>query len=234
MRGPAGADCAAQRVMKGIRAVTSPPGSHLDPGAAIHHLAHYRSTRPSRLTQVTQAEARAPQPHPVLSRSLKVSSAGAFREPSAGSIRRLARALCLPGTRQRTEDQNRHRRRHDGLRSVRFSSSRRARNPRKFEYARGPQARSRHLSHAPSAGPRLQAFLSGIDRTPRRTVDFVVDLNRRPRGEIRYLIRMESGCKLRRRHSSAAPARAAIELASGADFRHLSRRRASCPAISFS
>ena len=29
------------------------------------------------------------------------------------------------------------------------------------------------------AGPRLQAFLDGIDRSPKRTVDFVVDLNRR-------------------------------------------------------
>ena len=37
------------------------------------------------------------------------------------------------------------------------------------------------------------AFLQKIDRTPRRTVDFVVDLNRRLAGEIRYLIRMEPG-----------------------------------------
>src|SRR5258708_3077937 len=29
------------------------------------------------------------------------------------------------------------------------------------------------------AGPRLQAFLSAIDRTPRRTIDFAIDLNRR-------------------------------------------------------
>src|SRR5580704_9595854 len=39
------------------------------------------------------------------------------------------------------------------------------------------------------AGPRLQAFLSGIDRTPVRTVDFVVNLNQRLAGEIQYLIR---------------------------------------------
>ena len=43
------------------------------------------------------------------------------------------------------------------------------------------------------AGPRLQAFLDGIDRSPRRTVDFVVDLNRRLASEIKYLIRMETG-----------------------------------------
>ena len=43
------------------------------------------------------------------------------------------------------------------------------------------------------AGPRLQAFLNGIDRSPKRTVDFVVDLNSRLSREIKYLIRMEPG-----------------------------------------
>src|SRR5271165_931600 len=43
------------------------------------------------------------------------------------------------------------------------------------------------------AGPRLQAFLDGIDRSPKNTVDFVVDLNRRLAREIEYVIRMEPG-----------------------------------------
>ncbi len=43
------------------------------------------------------------------------------------------------------------------------------------------------------AGPRLKAFLDRIDRSPKRTVDFVVDLNRRVSQEIKYLIRMEPG-----------------------------------------
>jgi uncharacterized protein (DUF2126 family)/transglutaminase-like putative cysteine protease len=43
------------------------------------------------------------------------------------------------------------------------------------------------------AGPRLEAFLNGIDRSPKRTVDFVVDLNRRLAREIVYVIRMETG-----------------------------------------
>ena len=43
------------------------------------------------------------------------------------------------------------------------------------------------------AGPRLQAFLNRIDRSPKRTVDFVVDLNSRLSREIKYLIRMEPG-----------------------------------------
>jgi uncharacterized protein (DUF2126 family)/transglutaminase-like putative cysteine protease len=43
------------------------------------------------------------------------------------------------------------------------------------------------------AGPRLQAWLDGMPRSPQRTVDFVVDLNRRLSQEIKYLIRMEPG-----------------------------------------
>ncbi|CAH0445622.1 hypothetical protein LMG10661_01826 [Ralstonia syzygii subsp. syzygii] len=41
--------------------------------------------------------------------------------------------------------------------------------------------------------PRFAAFLAGIDRTPRRTIDFLVELNQRLQHEIRYLIRMEPG-----------------------------------------
>ncbi len=43
------------------------------------------------------------------------------------------------------------------------------------------------------AGPRLQAFLDGIDRSPARTVDFAVDLNRRLALQIGYVIRLEAG-----------------------------------------
>ena len=43
------------------------------------------------------------------------------------------------------------------------------------------------------AGPHLQKFLDRIDRSPKRTVDFVVDLNRRLANEIQYVIRMEPG-----------------------------------------
>jgi uncharacterized protein (DUF2126 family) len=43
------------------------------------------------------------------------------------------------------------------------------------------------------AGPLLAQRLAAIDRTPRRTVDFLVDLNRDLAAQIRYLIRMEPG-----------------------------------------
>jgi len=43
------------------------------------------------------------------------------------------------------------------------------------------------------AGPWLQAFLKGIDRAQKRTIDFVVDLNRRLSQEVKYVIRMQPG-----------------------------------------
>ena len=42
-------------------------------------------------------------------------------------------------------------------------------------------------------GPRLYEFLKTIDRTPRRVMDFLVDLNQRLMREIRYVIRLEPG-----------------------------------------
>src|ERR1700719_3797474 len=42
-------------------------------------------------------------------------------------------------------------------------------------------------------GPKLAAYLKTVDRKPRRAMDFLVALNQRLQGEIRYLIRMEPG-----------------------------------------
>ena len=44
-----------------------------------------------------------------------------------------------------------------------------------------------------SVGPRFAALLESIDRTPVRTIDFLVMLNQRVQHDIRYLIRMEPG-----------------------------------------
>src|SRR5579871_571777 len=46
---------------------------------------------------------------------------------------------------------------------------------------------------AEPVGPRLAAFLTSIPREPRRTVDFLVELNQRLQNQIRYVIRMEPG-----------------------------------------
>ena len=43
------------------------------------------------------------------------------------------------------------------------------------------------------AGPRLKELVASISREPRNIVDFLVELNRRLQGMIRYLIRMEPG-----------------------------------------
>jgi uncharacterized protein (DUF2126 family) len=43
------------------------------------------------------------------------------------------------------------------------------------------------------SGPRLREWVAAADRTPRRTIDFLVDLNRRLWGDIGYNIRMEPG-----------------------------------------
>jgi uncharacterized protein (DUF2126 family)/transglutaminase-like putative cysteine protease len=43
------------------------------------------------------------------------------------------------------------------------------------------------------AGPLLEQFLSSVDKTKQRTVDFVVNLNARLSREISYVIRMEPG-----------------------------------------
>jgi uncharacterized protein (DUF2126 family)/transglutaminase-like putative cysteine protease len=43
------------------------------------------------------------------------------------------------------------------------------------------------------AGPRLKEFVCSISRTPRTTIDFLVELNQRLQQLIRYVVRMEPG-----------------------------------------
>jgi uncharacterized protein (DUF2126 family)/transglutaminase-like putative cysteine protease len=42
-------------------------------------------------------------------------------------------------------------------------------------------------------GPRLNAWLAGVDRSPKATVDFLVELNQRLQRDVGYIIRMEPG-----------------------------------------
>src|SRR5205085_7613428 len=43
------------------------------------------------------------------------------------------------------------------------------------------------------ARARFSAYLASIPRSPRRTIDFLVDLNRRMASDVLYLIRLEPG-----------------------------------------
>jgi uncharacterized protein (DUF2126 family)/transglutaminase-like putative cysteine protease len=45
----------------------------------------------------------------------------------------------------------------------------------------------------PLPGPRLAAFVAATDLTPRRTVEFLVELNQRVQRAVRYVIRLEPG-----------------------------------------
>ena len=62
-----------------------------------------------------------------------------------------------------------------------------------FRYETWEQRELEPFLKAAPAGPRLQALLDSIDRSPRASVDFLVDLNQRLQRDIRYLIRPEPG-----------------------------------------
>ena len=62
-----------------------------------------------------------------------------------------------------------------------------------FPYASWLERELRPFRETLPAGPLLSQSLARIDRTPMRTVDFLVDLNRGLSEQIGYLIRMEPG-----------------------------------------
>src|SRR5687767_1950788 len=43
------------------------------------------------------------------------------------------------------------------------------------------------------AGPLLSAWLAKVDRTPKRTIDFLVETNQRLQKDVSYIVRMEPG-----------------------------------------
>ncbi|MFN3292816.1 MAG: DUF2126 domain-containing protein [Gemmobacter sp.] len=161
--------------------------------ASIHHLTHYRYDRPVLLgPQVIRLR---PAPHSrtrVISHSLKVSPAGHFvnhqQDPYGNWLARFV--FPEPVTELKIE--------------VDLVADMTVYNPFDFFVEESAEywpfdypidlTDDLVIYRRPEpAGPELQAFLDTIPRDRVRTVDFVVGLNARIAGHIRYTIRMEPG-----------------------------------------
>ena len=161
--------------------------------AAIHHLTHYKYDRPVSLgPQIIRLR---PAPHSrtrVISHSLKVSPADHFVNHQQDPYGNWLARYVFP------ELVNELKIEVDVVADMTVYNPfdffvEESAETWPFEYPEDLRPDLVIYRTPEHAGPRLQAFLSGIDRTPIRTVDFVVNLNRRLAGEIRYLIRMETG-----------------------------------------
>ena len=161
--------------------------------AAVYHLTHYRYDRPVSLSpQIIRLR---PAPHSrtrVISHSLKVTPAEHFvnhqQDPYGNWLSRfvfpeLVRELKI---------------------EVDLVADMTVYNPFDFfvedsaevwpfEYGEDVRPDLVIYRTPEPAGPWLQAFLKGIDRAQKRTIDFAVDLNRRLSQEVKYVIRMEPG-----------------------------------------
>jgi uncharacterized protein (DUF2126 family)/transglutaminase-like putative cysteine protease len=62
-----------------------------------------------------------------------------------------------------------------------------------FRYGSNEQRELAQFLEASPTGPRLKAFLAGIDRRETRSIDFLVGLNSKLSREIRYVVRMAPG-----------------------------------------
>ncbi|ARU05768.1 IMP dehydrogenase [Comamonas serinivorans] len=161
--------------------------------AALHHVTHYRYDRPVQLgPQLIRLR---PAPHcrsHVVSYALKVEPADHFinwqQDPFANYLARIV--YPAPVTEFKV--------------TVDLVVEMAVYNP--FDFFLEPQAETFPFSYSAEqadelapyrvtepATPRLQAYLDCIDRSPQRTIDFLVQLNQRVQQDVRYLIRMEPG-----------------------------------------
>ncbi len=161
--------------------------------ASIHHLTHYKYDRP--VTLGPQVIRLRPAPHSrtrVISHALKVSPAGHFvnhQQDAYGNW--LARFVFPEPVRELKIE-------------VDLVADMTVYNP--FDFFIEAEAENWPFAYpediAPDlviyrtpepAGPHLQRFLESIPRDEARTIDFIVALNARIAGDIRYVIRMEPG-----------------------------------------
>lgn len=160
---------------------------------ALSHVTHYRYDRPVQLSpQVVRLR---PAPHcrtPILSYSLRIEPVQHFVNWQQDPFSNYLARLVIPE--KTTEFRV----------TVDLIAEMAVYNP--FDFFLEPSAEKipftydAGLAHdlAPYLAkdpltPRLAAFVDSIDRAPRATLDFLVDLNQRLQREIRYLIRMEPG-----------------------------------------
>jgi uncharacterized protein (DUF2126 family) len=62
-----------------------------------------------------------------------------------------------------------------------------------FQYAEWQRLELQPYLRRQETGEAFEAFVRGVDRSSRRTIDFLVDVNRQVQRDVRYLIRMEPG-----------------------------------------
>ncbi|RRI07934.1 transglutaminase family protein [Mesorhizobium tamadayense] len=161
--------------------------------AAVHHLTHYKYDRPVVLgPQVIRLQ---PAPHSrtkVLSHSLKVEPKNHFVNLQQDPYGNFLARFVFP------EPVNEFKIEVDLVADMTVY------NP--FDFFVEPSAETFPFDYPEEvrddlaiyrtpepAGPLLSAFLNTIDRSPRNTVDFLVDLNARLQREIAYIVRMETG-----------------------------------------
>ncbi|MGO4307955.1 transglutaminase family protein, partial [Cupriavidus sp. RAF12] len=160
---------------------------------ALNHVTHYRYDRPVKLSpQVVRLR---PAPHcrtPILSYSLRIEPAQHFVNWQQDPFSNYLARLVIPEA--TTEFKV----------TVDLVAEMSVYNP--FDFFLEPSAEQFPFTYADGLEhdlapylargeltPRFAAFVASIDRTPRRTLDFLVALNQRLQDEIRYLIRMEPG-----------------------------------------
>jgi uncharacterized protein (DUF2126 family) len=160
---------------------------------ALHHRTEYRYDRPIALGP--QTVRLRPAPHcrtPITAYSLKVEPSPHFlnwqQDPQGNFLGRLV----FP---EKTERM---------VVTVDLVADMTVINP--FDFFLEPSAESYPFAYDPAleselapfratapAGPLLQRYLRGVERAPRRSIDFLVELNRRLQQDIRYIVRLEPG-----------------------------------------
>ncbi|MCZ4317203.1 transglutaminase family protein [Comamonadaceae bacterium G21597-S1] len=161
--------------------------------AALHHVTHYQYDRP--VTLGPQVIRLRPAPHcrsKILSYSLKIEPAGHFINWQQDPFANYQARLVFP------EKTREFKITVDVVADMSvynpfdfFLEPTAEKYPFKYE-ALLQQELAPYLAVEPASEP-MKACLARIDRSERRTIDFLIDVNRMVSQDVRYLIRMEPG-----------------------------------------